>query len=72
MLEIGFSSLYQKGLSKIYSLERLRLLEMGETIPLKRDRSRWKRAAVMVGIIVKERNSKKFLIVYFHLRFSIT
>ena len=45
---------------------------MGEGIPIKRDRNRWQRGALMVRIIVKKENSKKFLIAYFHLRFSIT
>ena len=49
------SNLYQKELSKIYSMEQERLLGI-----------------LMVGIIVKEKNNKKFLTVYFHLRFSIT
>ena len=45
---------------------------MGEGIPLKKDRNRWERGALMVRIIAKEKSSKKFfLIVYFHLRFSI-
>ena len=35
MVEISSSSLYQKGLSKIYSTEIVRLLE----IPLKKDRN---------------------------------
>ena len=71
-VEIGFSSLYQKGLSKVYSVETVRPLGMGEEIPLKKDRSRWGRGALMVPINAKEKNSKKvFLIVYFHLRFSI-
>ena len=45
---------------------------MGEEIPLKKDRNRWGRGALMVPINAKEKNSKKdFLIVYFYLRFSI-
>ena len=64
--------LYQKGLSKIYSVEKVRLLGMGEEIPLKKARNRRGREALMVPINTKEKNSKKvFLIVYFHLRFSI-
>ena len=40
---------------------------MGERIPLKKDRNRWGRRALMVRIIAKVKNSKKlFLIVYFH------
>ena len=39
-IESGFSSLYQKGLSKIYSVEKKRLLGVGEGIPLKKDRNR--------------------------------
>ena len=45
---------------------------MGEGIPLINDRNRWERGALMVRIIVKEKSSEKFLIVYFHLIFSIT
>ena len=71
-MEIGFSSLYQKGLSNVYSVEKVRSLGTGERIPLKNDRNRWERGALMVRITAKERNNKKvFLIVYFHLRFSI-
>ena len=71
-VEIGLSSLYQKGFSKIYSVEKVRSLGMGEGIPLKKDRRRWERGALMVRITAKEKNSRKiFLIVYFHLRFSI-
>ena len=44
----------------------------GEEIPLKKDRNKWERGALMVHIIVKGKNIKKILIVYFHLRFSIT
>ena len=41
---------------------------MGEEIPLKKDRNRWGRGALMIPLNVKEKNSKKvFLIVYFHL-----
>ena len=57
-VDIGFSSLYHKGLSKIYSLEKVHSLGIREGIPLKNDRNRWKRGALMVCIIVKEKNSK--------------
>ena len=57
---MGFSSLYQKALSKIYSVEKVRSLGMGEGIPLKSDRNKWERGALMVRIIAKEKNSKKF------------
>ena len=40
-IEIDFSTLYQKGLSKIYSLEKVRSPGMGEVIPLKKGRNRW-------------------------------
>ena len=64
-VEIVFSSLYQKGLSKIYSVEKVRSVGMGAGIPLKKDRNRWQREALMVRIIAKGKNSKKFfLIVY--------
>ena len=43
---VGFSSLYQKGLSKIHILEKQRSLEIGEGIPLKKDRNRWERRAL--------------------------
>ena len=66
------SSLYWKGLSKIYSVEKVCSLGMGFGIPLKEERSRWERRALIVYIIVKEKNSKKFLTGYFHLRLSIT
>ena len=59
-VEIGFSSLYQKGLSKIYSLEKVRSLGIREGIPLKNDRNRWERGALMVCIIAKEKNNKSF------------
>ena len=39
-MEIGFISLYQIGVLKNYSLEKVRLLGMGEGIPLKKDRNR--------------------------------
>ena len=68
-VEIGVSNLYQKGLSKIYSLEKVRSLRMGERIPLKKGRNRWERRALIVRIIVKEKIVKNFLIVYFHSRF---
>ena len=42
-IEIDFSSLYHKGLSKIYSIEKVRLLGMGEGIPLKKDKQMGKR-----------------------------
>ena len=35
-IECGFSNLYQKGLSKVYSVEKKRLLGVGEGIPLKK------------------------------------
>ena len=65
-LEIGFSSLYPKGLLKILFLEKLRSLERGggEGIPLKKDGNRWEKGALMVRIIVKEENSKKFLFIF--------
>ena len=45
---------------------------MGEGIPLKKDRIRWEGGALMVRITAKEKKSKNsFLLVYFHLRFSI-
>ena len=44
---------------------------MREKIPLKKDRNRWGNKALMLGINVKKKNSEKFLIVYFYLRFSI-
>ena len=40
-VEIGFSRLYQKGLSAVCSVEKVCSLGMGEGIPLKRDRNRW-------------------------------
>ena len=58
--------------SKIYSLEKARSLGMGEGVPLKKGRNIWEKRALMVHIIVKVKDSKKFLIVYFHLRFCIT
>ena len=71
-VEIGFTSLYQKGLSKVFSVEKVRSLGMRKKISLKTYRNRWERGALMVRIIAKEQNSKKvFLIVYFHFRFSI-
>ena len=36
MVEIGFSSLYQKGLLNVYSAEKVRSLGMGEGIPPKK------------------------------------
>ena len=66
-VKIGFSSLYQEGRSKIYSLERVRLLGMGEGIPQKKGQKQMGEWS-----IAEEKNSKKFfLIVYFNLRFSI-
>ena len=59
-IESGFSSLYQKGLSKIYSVEKKRLLGVGEGIPPKKDRNRWERGTLMVRIVAKVKNSKKF------------
>ena len=38
MVETGFSSLYQKGLTKIYSVEKERSLEMEEGISLKEEK----------------------------------
>ena len=56
----------------MYSFEKVRSLEMEEELPLKKDRNRWGRVALMVPINANEKNSKKvFLIVYFHLRLSI-
>ena len=56
----------------MYSFEKVRSLEMGEELPLKKDRNRWGRVALMVPINANEKNSKKvFLIVYYHLRLSI-
>ena len=66
-IEIDFSSLYQEGHSKIYSAEKVCSLRMGEGIPLKKDRNRWERGALLRKKLVKS----FFLIVYFHLRFSI-
>ena len=64
-IEIGFSSLYQKGLSKIYTVEKVRSLGMGEEIPLKNNRNRWERGALIVRIIAKEKNNKKFFLKLF-------
>ena len=64
-VKIGFSSLYQIGLRKIYSLENVRSLGMGERIPLKKDRNRWERGALMICIIAQEKNSKKFFLFIF-------
>ena len=45
---------------------------MGEGIPLKKNRNRRERGALMVRIMAKEKKYKKvFLIACFHLRFSI-
>ena len=45
---------------------------MGEGIPLKKDKSRWERGALMARIVAKEKNGENlFLFVYFDLRFSI-
>ena len=52
-VKIGFSSLYQEGRSKIYSVERVRLLGMGEGIPQKKDRNRWESGALLRKKIVK-------------------
>ena len=62
----------KKDFQKSTFFEKLRSLEMREEIPLKKDINRWEKGALIVRIIVKEENSKKFLIVYFHLRFSVT
>ena len=59
-VEIGFSSLYQKGLSKIYSLEKVRSLGIREGMPLKNYRNRCERGALMVCIIAKEKIVKVF------------
>ena len=64
-IEIGFSSLYQKGLSKIYTVENVRSLGMGEGIPLKNNRNRWERGALIVRIIAKEKNNEKFFLKLF-------
>ena len=54
------------------ALKKYVRLGWGEGIPLKKDRNRWERGALMVLIIAREINTKKvFLIVYFHLRFGI-
>ena len=63
-IEIGFSSLYQKELSKIYAIEKVRSLGIGEGIPLKNDRNRWERGALIVRIIAMEKNNKKFFFNY--------
>ena len=68
-MEIGLNSLY-KGISNVYSIEKVSSLGMGEGNPLKRPKT-WERGALMVRIIAKGKYSKKvYLIVYFHLRFS--
>ena len=54
-IEIGFSSLS---------------LGMEEGIPLKEESDICGRGALLVCIIVKGKNGKKFLIVYFHLRLA--
>ena len=64
-IEIGFSSLYQKGLSKIYTVENVHSLGMGEGIPLKNNRNRWERGALIVRIIAKEKNNEKFFLKLF-------
>ena len=48
---------------KLYSPEKVRSLGMEEGISLKNDRNRGERGALMACIIVKEKNSKKFLTV---------
>ena len=60
MVEIGFSSLYQKGLLNVYSAEKVRSLGMGEGIPPKKGRNRWERGALWVHIIAKEKTIKRF------------
>ena len=60
MMEIGFSSLHQKGLLESYSLKKVGLLGMGKGIPLKKDRNRWGRGALIVWVIVKEKIVKSF------------
>ena len=45
---------------------------MQEGISLQKDTNRWGRGVLMVCIFAKEKNSEIFLIVYFHLGFSIT
>ena len=48
------------------ALKKYVRLGWGEGIPLKKDRNRWERGALMVRIIAKEINTKKvFLIVIF-------
>ena len=37
---------------------------MGEGIPLKNDRNRWERGALIVRIIAMEKNNKKFFFNY--------
>ena len=54
-IEVGFSILYHKGLSKICSVEKIGSLGMGEGIPLKKDRNRWQRGVLMVRVIAKEK-----------------
>ena len=63
-IEIDFSNLYQKGLSKIYSLEKVRSPGMGEVIPLKKGQKQMgrvsQRGAFVVRVFVKEKNKKSF------------
>ena len=69
-----FSAAYinQKGLSNVYSVEKVRSLGMREGIPLEKDNNRWERGALMLSITAKEKNYRKvFSFDYFHLRFSI-
>ena len=57
MVDIGFSSLYQKGLSKIYSVEKVRSLGMADGILLEKDKNRWGERSTDGCITVKEKNS---------------
>ena len=52
-----FSAAYinQKGLSNVYSVEKVRSLGMREGIPLEKDNNRWERGALMLRITAKEK-----------------
>ena len=67
LIEISFKSLSTSGtvtiFKKLYSPEKVCSLGMEEGISLKKDRNRGERGALMACIIVKEKNSKKFLTV---------
>ena len=45
-VEIGFSILYQKRLSIVYSVEKVSSPGMGKGIPPKKDRNRWERKSI--------------------------